>query len=128
MELHPQLAPAKSELPTIEVRIDSPGPVSRDLYGGVCEERGHLGVNLQNLKLDVKMTCVMAIVDLIEDELIQPVAPLDLQAAQSEINIAQDGPPSNPLTSPGPVPLNLKLKSLLLNRDADNVINIGKSK
>ncbi|XP_075265850.1 bridge-like lipid transfer protein family member 3B isoform X2 [Convolutriloba macropyga] len=126
MELHPQLAPAKSELPTIEVRIDSPGPVSRDLYGGVCEERGHLGVNLQNLKLDVKMTCVMAIVDLIEDELIQLVAPLDLQAAQSEINIAQDGPPSNPLTSPGPVPLNLKLKSLLLNRDADNVINIGK--
>ncbi len=101
----------------MELRIDSPGCVSKELHGEAGGSRGFMEIQVRKLGLELKMSSLLGMLDLIEDETIQLAPPLDVKVFSTQFVLTEDRPPSNPLTSPKPIPLKLNIHNLNVHRD-----------
>ncbi|KAF5308895.1 hypothetical protein FQR65_LT00595 [Abscondita terminalis] len=86
-----------------------------------------LNVFVSDLCLDLSMSTLTGLADLIEDEIIPIPIPMEVSVENLDLNLIEDRPPVN-ITSPGPVPMNLHISQLFINRGEDGVFNIVPSK
>ncbi|KAF5286738.1 hypothetical protein FQA39_LY04160 [Lamprigera yunnana] len=86
-----------------------------------------LNIFVSDLSLDLSMSTVTGLADLIEDEIIPIPIPMEITLENMDLHLNEDRPPTN-ITSPGPIPINLHISQLFINRGEDGVFNIIPSK
>ncbi|XP_055916203.1 bridge-like lipid transfer protein family member 3B isoform X5 [Eupeodes corollae] len=80
-------------------------------------------IRLKDISLDLSMSTVIGLGDLAEDEIITKPLPLNISLENVKLNLVEDRPPVN-ITSPGPVPINLVIGSMKVQRDENGVLQI----
>ncbi|KAK9891592.1 hypothetical protein WA026_015552 [Henosepilachna vigintioctopunctata] len=85
--------------------------------------RDNLVVKLNGLSLNLSMSVVTGLVDLIEDEIIQTPIPLQIFLDNVGIHLNEDRPPAN-ITSPGPIPIDLDIVQLYITQREDGVFHL----
>lgn len=84
---------------------------------------GHLTASLRNLDLTLNMSTALGLSDLIEDEVILPLMPLEVLLEDISLRLNEDRPASS-ISSPGAVPLQLRVGGINLQRNSDGIIHI----
>ncbi len=69
------------------------------------------------------MSTVIGLGDLVEDEIIPPPIPMDIDIENIRLTLIEDRPPVN-ITSPGSNPMNLDIGKMKISRDAFGVFHI----
>lgn len=82
-----------------------------------------LVVKVTDLSLELSMSVVTGLTDLIEDEIIQTPIPLQIFLDNIKLCLNEDRPPVN-ITSPGAVPINLDITQLYITQGLDGVFHI----
>lgn len=80
--------------------------------------RDEIQARARDLALELTMSSVTGLADLIEDEIFPEMIPLRLDIDNIRLLLIEDRPPSN-ITSPGPVPIRLRLDRLIVDRDTE---------
>lgn len=94
-------------------------PVEKSAIAGL--QTRFLKVKVNDLKLpSIHMSSIIGLTDLIEDEIITPPIPMDVDLTNVKVNIIEDRPPVN-ITSPGPQPINLEIGQMKVTRDKSGV-------
>ncbi|KAL5279581.1 UHRF1BP1L family protein [Megaselia abdita] len=83
-------------------------------------------IRVNDVNLSLSMSTVIGLGDLAEDEIITKPLPLDVKLENVRIKLTEDRPPVN-ITSPGPVPINLAIGSMNLQRDENGILYIQPS-
>ncbi|XP_034939434.1 UHRF1-binding protein 1-like [Chelonus insularis] len=79
--------------------------------------------DINDINLVLSMSTINGLMDLLEDEILPDYLPVSLSLNNICIHLNEDRP-SNNITSPGPIPINLNIQELKLNRDKNGIINI----
>lgn len=82
-----------------------------------------IDVQVQDLNMDLAMSTITGLADLIEDEIIPIPIPLQITLNNVQLHMIEDRPPVN-ITSPGPIPLDLNVTHMFITREEDGVFNI----
>ncbi|XP_063909988.1 bridge-like lipid transfer protein family member 3B isoform X3 [Zophobas morio] len=85
--------------------------------------RDLLTIKVADLYLDLSMSTVTGLADLAEDEIIPIPMPMQISLDNVQLHLNEDRPPVN-ITSPGPIPIDLNVTQLYINRSEDGVFNI----
>ncbi|KAH8261867.1 hypothetical protein KR038_006435, partial [Drosophila bunnanda] len=148
------LAPYNPEAPPcIRLRMEETLDVPKEIEGLIDRKRiqswitHHAEIRVKDINMDLSMSTVIGLGDLAEDEVISPPMPitvsllfkcftyerphvllfviawLQVNVENVRINLLEDRPPVN-ITSPGPVPINLCIGRLRIERDKNGVLNI----
>lgn len=80
-------------------------------------------VRVKDLTLDLSMSTIIGLADLAEDEIISKPLPMEVLVSNVKVNIMEDRPPVN-ITSPGPVPIHLKVGRMRIKRDRNGTFQI----
>ncbi|KAJ6647453.1 UHRF1-binding protein 1-like [Pseudolycoriella hygida] len=80
-------------------------------------------IRIKDLTLDLSMSTVVGIGDLVEDEIIAKPLPLEILLENLKVHLMEDRPPVN-ITSPGPVPMNLNICKMRMTRDETGTFKI----
>ncbi|XP_055375780.1 bridge-like lipid transfer protein family member 3A isoform X3 [Condylostylus longicornis] len=83
----------------------------------------HADIKVKDLTMDLSMSTVTGLGDLVEDEVITPPLTLNINLENVRLNLIEDRPPVN-ITSPGPVPINLAISKLFITRDSSGLLRI----
>ncbi|XP_017095682.2 bridge-like lipid transfer protein family member 3B isoform X3 [Drosophila bipectinata] len=124
------LAPYNPEAPPcIRLRLEETIDMPKDIEGIIDRKRiqswitHHAEIRVKDINMDLSMSTVIGLGDLAEDEVISPPMPVTVNVENVRINLLEDRPPVN-ITSPGPVPINLCIGRMRLERDKSGVLNI----
>ncbi|KAH8329538.1 hypothetical protein KR074_012549, partial [Drosophila pseudoananassae] len=124
------LAPYNPEAPPcIRLRLEETLDMPKDIEGIIDRKRiqswitHHAEIRVKDINMDLSMSTVIGLGDLAEDEVISPPMPVTVNVENVRINLLEDRPPVN-ITSPGPVPINLCIGRMRLERDKSGVLNI----
>ncbi|XP_032311261.1 UHRF1-binding protein 1 isoform X1 [Drosophila ananassae] len=124
------LAPYNPEAPPcIRLRLEETLNMPKDIEGIIDRKRiqswitHHAEIRVKDINMDLSMSTVIGLGDLAEDEVISPPMPVTVNLENVRINLLEDRPPVN-ITSPGPVPINLCIGRMRLERDKNGVLNI----
>ncbi|ALC39333.1 CG34126 [Drosophila busckii] len=115
--------------PCIRLRLEESLDMPKDIAGLIDRKRiqswitHHAEIRVKDISLDLSMSTVIGLADLAEDEIITPPMPVTLDLENVRINLLEDRPPVN-ITSPGPVPINLSIGRMHLERDKSGQLNI----
>ncbi|XP_031339303.1 UHRF1-binding protein 1-like isoform X3 [Photinus pyralis] len=82
-----------------------------------------LNIFVTDLNLDLSMSTLTGLADLIEDEIIPIPIPMEISVENLALHLIEDRPPTN-ITSPGPVPMNVHISQLIITRGEDGIFNI----
>ncbi|XP_022906277.1 bridge-like lipid transfer protein family member 3B isoform X2 [Onthophagus taurus] len=82
-----------------------------------------IDVHVNDLTLDLSMSTVTGLTDLIEDEIIPIPIPLQVTLNNVQLHLIEDRPPVH-ITSPGPVPIDLNITHMFITRSEDGIFNI----
>ncbi|XP_057672288.1 bridge-like lipid transfer protein family member 3B [Diorhabda carinulata] len=80
-------------------------------------------INVTDLILNLNMSTVTGLADLIEDEIIPIPFPIEITLDNVKIHLNEDRPPVN-ITSPGPIPIDLNITNMFITRTEDGVFNL----
>nr|XP_016941639.1 UHRF1-binding protein 1-like isoform X5 [Drosophila suzukii] len=124
------LAPYNPEAPPcIRLRLEETLNMPKEIEGIIDRKRiqswitHHAEIRVKDINLDLSMSTVIGLGDLAEDEVISPPMPVTVNLENVRINLLEDRPPVN-ITSPGPVPINLCIGRMRLERDQSGLLNI----
>ncbi|XP_062120674.1 bridge-like lipid transfer protein family member 3A isoform X4 [Drosophila sulfurigaster albostrigata] len=124
------LAPYNPEAPPcIRLRLEETLNMPKEIEGIIDRKRiqswftHHAEIRVKDISLDLSMSTVIGLGDLAEDEIISPPMPVTINLENVRINLLEDRPPVN-ITSPGPVPINLCIGRMHLERDKDGQLQI----
>ncbi|XP_017043754.1 UHRF1-binding protein 1 isoform X4 [Drosophila ficusphila] len=124
------LAPYNPEAPPcIRLRLEETLDMPKEIEGIIDRKRiqswitHHAEIRVKDINLDLSMSTVIGLGDLAEDEVISPPMPVTVNLENVRINLLEDRPPVN-ITSPGPVPINLCIGRMRLERDKSGLLNI----
>ncbi|KAH8374268.1 hypothetical protein KR200_000466, partial [Drosophila serrata] len=124
------LAPYNPEAPPcIRLRMEETLDMPKEIEGLIDRKRiqswitHHAEIRVKDINMDLSMSTVIGLGDLAEDEVISPPMPITVNVENVRINLLEDRPPVN-ITSPGPVPINLCIGRMRLERDKTGVLNI----
>ncbi|XP_022221973.2 UHRF1-binding protein 1-like isoform X4 [Drosophila obscura] len=124
------LAPYNPEAPPcIRLRLEETLNMPNQIEGIIDRKRiqswitHHAEIRVKDIHLDLSMSTVIGLGDLAEDEVICPPMPVTINLENVRINLLEDRPPVN-ITSPGPVPINLCIGRMRLERDQSGLLNI----
>ncbi|XP_037087714.1 uncharacterized protein LOC119108240 [Pollicipes pollicipes] len=82
-----------------------------------------LEVRASELELALLMSTVTNLTDFIEDEILPVPLPMELYLEHIKLRLTEDRPPNN-ITSPGVVPLDLRLPAVHVTRDGAGVFTV----
>ncbi|GLV35400.1 uncharacterized protein CBL_01450 [Carabus blaptoides fortunei] len=82
-----------------------------------------LNIQVNDVDLILNMSTVIGLADLVEDEIIPIQIPMQISLNNIQLHLNEDRPPNN-ITSPGPIPIDLKVNQLFINKDVDGVFHI----
>ncbi|XP_049825652.1 UHRF1-binding protein 1-like isoform X2 [Aethina tumida] len=85
--------------------------------------RDLITVEVNDIALDLNMSTVTGLADLVEDEIIPIPIPMQITVDNVKIHLNEDRPPVN-ITSPGPVPIDLNITELYITRSEDGTFNL----
>lgn len=85
--------------------------------------RDLLVVKVTDLSLDLSMSTVTGLADLIEDEIVPIPIPMQISLDNVKLHLNEDRPPVN-ITSPGPIPLDLNISQMYITRGEDGIFHI----
>ncbi|XP_017130004.1 UHRF1-binding protein 1-like isoform X5 [Drosophila elegans] len=124
------LAPFNPEAPPcIRLRLEETLNMPKEIEGIIDRKRiqswitHHAEIRVKDINMDLSMSTVIGLGDLAEDEVITPPMPVTVNLENVRINLLEDRPPVN-ITSPGPVPINLCIGRMRLERDQSGLLNI----
>ncbi|XP_043949934.1 UHRF1-binding protein 1-like isoform X5 [Drosophila biarmipes] len=124
------LAPYNPEAPPcIRMRLDETLNMPKEIEGIIDRKRiqswitHHAEIRVKDINMDLSMSTVIGLGDLAEDEVISPPMPVTVNLENVRINLLEDRPPVN-ITSPGPVPINLCIGRMRLERDQSGLLTI----
>ncbi|KAL7740313.1 hypothetical protein ACLKA6_018758 [Drosophila palustris] len=124
------LAPFNPEAPPcIRLRLEETLNMPKEIEGIIDRKRiqswftHHAEIRVKDINLDLSMSTVIGLGDLAEDEIISPPMPVTINLENVRINLLEDRPPVN-ITSPGPVPINLCIGRMHLERDKNGLLQI----
>ncbi|KAH8263538.1 hypothetical protein KR044_010264, partial [Drosophila immigrans] len=124
------LAPYNPEAPPcIRLRLEETLNMPKEIEGIIDRKRiqswftHHAEIRVKDISLDLSMSTVIGLGDLAEDEIISPPMPVTINLENVRISLMEDRPPVN-ITSPGPVPINLCIGRLHLERDHNGQLQI----
>ncbi|KAH8403395.1 hypothetical protein KR222_011858, partial [Zaprionus bogoriensis] len=124
------LAPYNPEAPPcIRLRLEETLNMPEEIEGVIDRKRiqswftHHAEIRVKDISLDLSMSTVIGLGDLAEDEIISSPMPITITLENVRINLLEDRPPVN-ITSPGPVPINLCIGRMHLQRDKSGLLNI----
>ncbi|KAH8409916.1 hypothetical protein KR009_000845, partial [Drosophila setifemur] len=124
------LAPYNPEAPPcIRLRMEETLDMPKNVEGIIDRKRiqswitHHAEIRVKDINMDLSMSTVIGLGDLAEDEVISPPMPVTVNLENVRINLIEDRPPVN-ITSPGPVPINLCIGRMRLERDKSGLLNI----
>ncbi|XP_016995915.2 bridge-like lipid transfer protein family member 3B isoform X5 [Drosophila takahashii] len=124
------LAPYNPEAPPcIRLRLEETLNMPKEIEGLIDRKRiqswitHHAEIRVKDINMDLSMSTVIGLGDLAEDEVISPPMPVTVNLENVRINLLEDRPPVN-ITSPGPVPINLCIGRMRLERDQNGLLNI----
>ncbi|EDW25338.1 GL26541, partial [Drosophila persimilis] len=124
------LAPYNPEAPPcIRLRLDETLNMPNKIEGIIDRKRiqswitHHAEIRVKDIDMDLSISTVIGLGDLAEDEVISSPMPLTINLENVRINLLEDRPPVN-ITSPGPVPINLCIGRMRLERDQSGLLNI----
>ncbi|XP_034473082.1 UHRF1-binding protein 1-like isoform X2 [Drosophila innubila] len=124
------LAPYNPEAPPcIRLRLEETLNMPKEIEGIIDRKRiqswftHHAEIRVKDINLDLSMSTVIGLGDLAEDEIISEPMPLTINLENVRINLLEDRPPVN-ITSPGPVPINLCIGRMHLERDKNGLLQI----
>ncbi|KAH8392818.1 hypothetical protein KR215_001854, partial [Drosophila sulfurigaster] len=124
------LAPYNPEAPPcIRLRLEETLNMPKEIEGIIDRKRiqswftHHAEIRVKDISLDLSMSTVIGLGDLAEDEIISPPMPVTITLENVRINLLEDRPPVN-ITSPGPVPINLCIGRMHLERDKNGQLQI----
>ncbi|XP_052853202.1 bridge-like lipid transfer protein family member 3B isoform X4 [Drosophila gunungcola] len=124
------LAPYNPEAPPcIRLRLEETLNMPKEIEGIIDRKRiqswitHHAEIRVKDINMDLSMSTVIGLGDLAEDEVISPPMPVTVNLENVRINLLEDRPPVN-ITSPGPVPINLCIGRMRLERDQSGLLNI----
>ncbi|XP_033236415.1 UHRF1-binding protein 1 isoform X1 [Drosophila pseudoobscura] len=124
------LAPYNPEAPPcIRLRLDETLNMPNKIEGIIDRKRiqswitHHAEIRVKDIDMDLSMSTVIGLGDLAEDEVISSPMPVTINLENVRINLLEDRPPVN-ITSPGPVPINLCIGRMRLERDQSGLLNI----
>ncbi|XP_037710154.1 UHRF1-binding protein 1-like isoform X5 [Drosophila subpulchrella] len=124
------LAPYNPEAPPcIRLRLEETLNMPKDIEGIIDRKRiqswitHHAEIRVKDINMDLSMSTVIGLGDLAEDEVISPPMPVTVNLENVRINLLEDRPPVN-ITSPGPVPINLCIGRMHLERDKSGLLTI----
>lgn len=83
----------------------------------------YMNVEVHDLDLILNMSTAMGLSDLIEDEIINPPVPMEVLLENISLKLNEDRPASS-ISSPGAVPIKLRLVGLKLLRSADGILYV----
>ncbi|XP_017786944.1 PREDICTED: UHRF1-binding protein 1-like isoform X2 [Nicrophorus vespilloides] len=89
--------------------------------------RNFVDMQVSDLDMTMSMSSVIGLADLAEDEIIPIPLPMEINLINIQLHLNEDRPPVN-ITSPGPIPLDLKLSKLFICRGDDGVFQIYPNK
>ncbi|SPP81936.1 UHRF1-binding protein 1 isoform X3 [Drosophila guanche] len=124
------LAPYNPEAPPcLRLRLEETLNMPNKIEGLIDRKRiqswitHHAEIRVKDIHMDLSMSTVIGLGDLAEDEVISPPMPVTINLENVRINLLEDRPPVN-ITSPGPVPINLCIGRMRLERDQSGLLNI----
>ncbi|EDW54313.1 GM18514 [Drosophila sechellia] len=124
------LAPYNPEAPPcIRMRLEETLNMPKEIEGIIDRKRiqswitHHAEIRVKDINMDLSMSTVIGLGDLAEDEVISPPMPVTVNLENVRINLLEDRPPVN-ITSPGPIPINLCIGRMRLERDQSGLLNI----
>ncbi|XP_030383567.1 UHRF1-binding protein 1 isoform X3 [Scaptodrosophila lebanonensis] len=124
------LAPYNPEAPPcIRLRLEETLNMPKNVEGVIDRKRiqswftHHAQIRVKDINLDLSMSTVIGLGDLAEDEVISTPMPVTINLENVRINLLEDRPPVN-ITSPGPVPINLCIGRMRIERDKSGLLNI----
>ncbi|KAI4463583.1 hypothetical protein MML48_4g00014004 [Holotrichia oblita] len=82
-----------------------------------------IDVQVQDLNMDLTMSTITGLTDLIEDEIIPIPIPLQVTLNNVQLHMIEDRPPVN-ITSPGPIPLDLNITHMFITREENGIFNV----
>ncbi|XP_033218279.1 UHRF1-binding protein 1-like [Belonocnema kinseyi] len=85
--------------------------------------KDNMEIKLANVPLTLSMSSVTGLTDLVEDEIIPKPIPMEILLENITLTLNEDRPPNN-ITSPGPIPIDLKISRLRISRGLDGVFHI----
>lgn len=91
------------------------------LFGSWFQRK--LDIRVEDLALKLSMSSVIGLSDLIEDEIIAKPLPTDIILTDVKIRLIEDRPSIN-ITSPGPVPIEMRIVKMHIHRDDSGVFEI----
>ncbi|XP_055684549.1 bridge-like lipid transfer protein family member 3B isoform X2 [Lutzomyia longipalpis] len=125
------MAPYNPESPPcIQVRLEEELNAPEDLESGIKDKKSVLSwfshkvdVLVKDLTMQMSMSTVIGLNDLCEDEVIPRPLPMDITVENVRLNLIEDRPPVN-ITSPGPIPINLAIGRMKIERDKSGIFYI----
>lgn len=82
-----------------------------------------LNIKVKELSLSLSMSTAMGLNDLAEDEIIPTPIPMEIELENIKVHLIEDRPPVN-ITSPGSLPVDLKIGRMFITRDSEGVFQI----
>ncbi|KAL3842978.1 hypothetical protein ACJMK2_020946 [Sinanodonta woodiana] len=86
-------------------------------------ELGFMGIRVKDFSLGLKMSSITNLSIFGEDEKLVDTIPMHVDVTNLTVHLEEDRPPVN-VTSPGPVPVNLKIHELSICRNKDGVLHL----
>uniref|UniRef100_A0A6B2EHQ2 Uncharacterized protein n=1 Tax=Phlebotomus kandelakii TaxID=1109342 RepID=A0A6B2EHQ2_9DIPT len=125
------MAPYNPESPPcIQVRLEEELNAPEDIESGIKDKKNVLSwfthkvdVLVKDLTMQLSMSTVIGLNDLCEDEVIPRPLPMDIVVENVRLNLIEDRPPVN-ITSPGPIPINLAIGKMKIERDKSGIFYI----
>ncbi|XP_055713176.1 bridge-like lipid transfer protein family member 3B isoform X2 [Phlebotomus papatasi] len=125
------MAPYNPESPpSIQVRLEEELNAPEDIESGIKDKKNVLSwfthkvdVLVKDLTMQLSMSTVIGLNDLCEDEVIPRPLPMDIVVENVRLNLIEDRPPVN-ITSPGPIPINLAIGKMKIERDKSGIFYI----
>ncbi|CAH1786944.1 unnamed protein product [Owenia fusiformis] len=100
----------------------SMGP-DAELLAPTAGERGFIHVQANDLDLNLNMSSVTSLTDLIEDEKLADAVPMLVELIQTAVHLKEDKPPTN-ITSPGAIPLDFNVSKAVIRRTQDGAFHL----
>lgn len=115
--------PASDEAtPKIAVRFEHVVEPKREVHPRFWGKNKLQG-EAHDLELELNMSSLIGLADFIEDEIIPEAVPMEFGVQNIKLQLNDDRPPSS-ITSPSPVPVNLKIVDILLKNDINRVLTV----
>uniref|UniRef100_A0A8C4S7W5 Bridge-like lipid transfer protein family member 3B n=1 Tax=Erpetoichthys calabaricus TaxID=27687 RepID=A0A8C4S7W5_ERPCA len=119
---HSALSDPDDICPEVRLRLDI-GPKAA-VYSPLAAKNGFLHCKIQHFSSDLLMSSLINLGQFLEDDCVPEIVPMKITVSDTNINLKDDSPRINS-SAPGPMPVTLNVKNLLVQRIDDGSFCIG---